>query len=83
MRVNARTPARKKMDVTNERERELVREDFLNHRFMDWANDVIEKAKVGQANMQGMAVKKLKQLNFLYHIPDRDLPLWAQPPEED
>ncbi|MBK8099679.1 MAG: hypothetical protein IPK26_21445 [Planctomycetes bacterium] len=45
-RVNARTPARRKIDVKVERERELVREDFINHRFMEWANEIIGKAKV-------------------------------------
>jgi hypothetical protein len=46
VRVNARTPARKRMDVKNERQRELVREDYLSHRFMDWAGEVIAKTKV-------------------------------------
>jgi len=32
--------------VKNERERELVREDYVNHRFMTWAGEVIAKAKV-------------------------------------
>jgi hypothetical protein len=45
-RVNARTPARRNIDVKNERERELVREDYINHRFMEWANDVIGRARV-------------------------------------
>lgn len=45
-RVNARTPPRRKIDVKIERERELVKEDYLNHRFFLWANDVIAKAKV-------------------------------------
>lgn len=44
-RVNARTPARRKIDVKNPKERELVREDFINHRFFQWANEVIGKAK--------------------------------------
>lgn len=44
-RVNARTPARRKIDVKNERERELVREDYINHRFMQWANEVIARAR--------------------------------------
>jgi hypothetical protein len=45
-RVNSRTPARKRMDVKNERDRELVREDYLGHRFMAWANEVIARTKV-------------------------------------
>lgn len=44
-RVNARTPARRKIDVKNEKERELVREDYLNYRFFVWANEIIGKAK--------------------------------------
>jgi hypothetical protein len=45
VRVNARTPARRKIDVRVERERELVREDFVTTRFLAWAKDVIAKAK--------------------------------------
>lgn len=44
-RVNARTPARRKIDVTNPKERELVQEDFINHRFFLWANEVIGRAR--------------------------------------
>lgn len=44
-RVNTRTPARRKIDVKVERERELVREDFVTYRFLEWANGVIGKAK--------------------------------------
>ncbi|MBM4060278.1 MAG: DUF3450 domain-containing protein [Planctomycetes bacterium] len=44
-RVNARTPARRQIDVKNPKERELVREDYLNHRFFVWANEVIAKTK--------------------------------------
>ena len=44
-RVNNRTPARRKIDVKVERERELVREDFITHRFLKWAGEVISKAK--------------------------------------
>ncbi|HLQ38515.1 MAG TPA: peptidylprolyl isomerase [Planctomycetota bacterium] len=45
-RVNSRTPARRKIDVKQERERELVREDYINTRFMQWAGEVIARAKV-------------------------------------
>lgn len=45
-RVNSRTPAKKRMDVKTERDRDLVKEDFLNERFMAWANEVIARAKV-------------------------------------
>ena len=44
-RVNTRTPARRKIDVKVERERELVREDFITFRFLQWAREVIAKAK--------------------------------------
>ncbi len=44
-RVNARTPARRKIDVNNEKERELVREDYIGYRFFQWANEVIGRAK--------------------------------------
>lgn len=45
VRVNSRTPARRKIDVKVERERELVREDYITCRFFDWANEVIGRAK--------------------------------------
>jgi len=44
-RVNSRTPARRKISVKVERERELVREDYITYRFLEWANGVIAKAK--------------------------------------
>lgn len=44
-RVNSRTPARRKISVKIERERELVREDYITYRFLQWANEVIGKAK--------------------------------------
>lgn len=44
-RINSRTPARRKIDVTSEKERELVREDYISHRFFDWANEVIGRSK--------------------------------------
>lgn len=44
-RVNSRTPARRRVDVKNERERELVREDFLTMRFLEWAREVVAKTK--------------------------------------
>jgi parvulin-like peptidyl-prolyl isomerase len=45
-RVNSRTPPKKRMDVKNERDRELVLEDYRSHRFMQWANEVIQKAVI-------------------------------------
>lgn len=44
-RVNSRTPARRRVDVKNERERELVREDFLTTRFLEWAREVVARTK--------------------------------------
>lgn len=45
-RINTRTPARKKVDVKNERERGLVREDYVMHRFFAWANEVLGRVKL-------------------------------------
>lgn len=45
-RINSRTPARRKVDVNGEKERELVREDYVTYRFFEWANGVIAKAKI-------------------------------------
>lgn len=44
-RVNSRSPARRKINVKVERERELVMEDFITARFLEWANGIIAKAK--------------------------------------
>ena len=44
-RVNSRTPPRRTISVKVERERELVREDFITYRFLEWANGIIAKAK--------------------------------------
>lgn len=44
-RVNTRTPPRKRLDVKNERERTLVREDYVTNRFFAWANEVIARTK--------------------------------------
>ena len=44
-RINSRTPPRRKVDVKNEKERELVTEDYINYRFFQWANEVIGRAK--------------------------------------
>lgn len=45
-RVNVRTPARRKVDVKSEKDRELVREEFITTRFFQWAGEVMAKAKV-------------------------------------
>jgi hypothetical protein len=44
-RVNVRTPARRRVDVKVERERELVREDYVTSRFFEWAAGVIARTK--------------------------------------
>jgi hypothetical protein len=44
-RVNSRTPARRTIDVKVERERELVKEDYVTCRFFEWAAGVVGKAK--------------------------------------
>lgn len=44
-RVNVRTPARRLIDVKSERERELVREDYVTARFFQWAAGVIARTK--------------------------------------
>ncbi|MBZ0154260.1 MAG: peptidyl-prolyl cis-trans isomerase [Planctomycetes bacterium] len=44
-RVNSRTPPHRKIDVKVQRERDLVREDYITCRFLDWARGVIGKAK--------------------------------------
>ena len=44
-RVNGRTPPRRNINVKVERERELVYEDFITQRFLEWANGIIAKAK--------------------------------------
>jgi hypothetical protein len=45
-RVNTRTPPRKRVDVKNERERQLVREDYVTRRFFEWANEVVGRLKL-------------------------------------
>ena len=45
-RVNSRTPARNRVNVADERTRELVRQDFVNYRFLQWANEVLARAEV-------------------------------------
>jgi parvulin-like peptidyl-prolyl isomerase len=44
-RVNQRLPARGKLSLGDERKRELVRQDYLTTRFLDWANEVVTAAK--------------------------------------
>jgi hypothetical protein len=46
IRVNARTPSRAAPSVTDPRTRELVKQDYVAYRFMQWANGVVAKAKI-------------------------------------
>jgi hypothetical protein len=45
-RVNNRLPARGTVDVKDERMRELVRQDYVTHRFMAWANEVLSRVQI-------------------------------------
>ncbi len=46
VRVNSRTPARSAVSVADERTRELVKQDYVNHRFLQWANEVLASAEI-------------------------------------
>jgi hypothetical protein len=45
-RVNVRTPARRKVDVKSEKDRDLVKEEYITTRFFKWAPEVMARAKV-------------------------------------
>ena len=45
-RVVARSPARGEPSVQNPRQRELIRQDYVTQRFMEWANGVVSRATV-------------------------------------
>jgi hypothetical protein len=45
-RINNRTPPRSKPSIADERTRELVRQDYLSYRFLQWANGVVSRAKI-------------------------------------
>lgn len=45
-RVNARTPARGAVSVEDARQRELIKQDYVTHRFVQWSNDVLAKAVI-------------------------------------
>ncbi|MEM7202348.1 MAG: hypothetical protein AAF628_18905 [Planctomycetota bacterium] len=45
-RVNARTPARGTTSVEDARTRELVKQDFVTWRFLQWANEVVARAEI-------------------------------------
>jgi hypothetical protein len=46
VRVNSRTPSRAAPSVSDARTRELVKQDYVAYRFMQWANEVVAQAKV-------------------------------------
>lgn len=46
IRVNSRTPSRAAPSVTDTRTRELVKQDYIAWQFLQWANEVVAKAKV-------------------------------------
>lgn len=45
-RVNARTPARGTVSVEDTRQRELVKQDYVTYRFLEWSNDVLANATI-------------------------------------
>lgn len=45
-RVNARTPATGPVDISDERTRELVKQDYVSYRFLLWANEVLSRTVV-------------------------------------
>jgi hypothetical protein len=45
-RVIARRPGAKVFDLNEKFQRQLAEEDFLNHAFQGWVNDVLSKAKI-------------------------------------
>ena len=46
IRVNARTPSRAAPSVSEARTRELVKQDYIAYRFLQWANEQVGKAKI-------------------------------------
>ena len=45
-RVNARVPSHSAISVADPRTRELIRQDYVNYRFREWAQGVIAKADI-------------------------------------
>ena len=46
VRVNARAPAKQPVSVKDQRTRDLVKQDFLTYRFLEWSKDVLAKTKL-------------------------------------
>ena len=45
-RVSNRLPARQKPNISQPRTRELVEQDFVNRRFLEWANEVMARTEI-------------------------------------
>jgi hypothetical protein len=48
VRVNSRGPASNDVKVSDERTRELVKQDYASYRFLEWANEVLARTKIEQ-----------------------------------
>ena len=46
VRVNSRGAAEHDVKITDDRTRELVKQDFLSYRFLEWANEVLARTKI-------------------------------------
>jgi len=46
VRINSRAPAKQPVSVKEDRTRDLVKQDFLTHRFLEWSKQVLAKAKL-------------------------------------
>lgn len=45
-RVTSRSPANQKVDIKNQQTRELVKQDFLTYRFLQWVQEVMNRTTV-------------------------------------
>ena len=45
-RINSRIPVRANVDLTQERTKELARQDYVNWRFLKWANEVVARSTI-------------------------------------
>ncbi|MCB9869806.1 MAG: hypothetical protein H6837_08105 [Planctomycetes bacterium] len=46
VRVNSRAPAKQAANVSDPRTRELVKQDYLTHRFLEWSKEVMSRTKL-------------------------------------
>ena len=44
-RINSRVPVRQAVNLSEDRTKELARQDYVNWRFLQWANGVIAESK--------------------------------------